>query len=115
MKDNEEKVLEGGCLLAMIPVAIGNYLIIEPILRGWVLCKLWAWFVIPTFALPPLHVAVAIGLMVVVAMFKGFRPAPKTPSQTTGEVIASMGSSILISVVGPFLSLLTGWIVKQFV
>lgn len=36
------------------------------ILNGWVLTKLWAWFVVPVFGLPALGVATAVGLGLIV-------------------------------------------------
>ncbi len=37
-------------------------LIVGILLRGWVLCVLWGWFVVPFFNLPPLTMPMAIGL-----------------------------------------------------
>lgn len=31
----------------------------------WVLCQLWAWFVIPTFGLPALTIPLAMGLTLI--------------------------------------------------
>lgn len=37
------------------------------VLNGWVLSKLWAWFIVTTFGLPTLAVPEAIGLATVVS------------------------------------------------
>lgn len=80
---------------------------------GYVLTLLWAWFVVPTFGLPPLALAPAIGLAVVAGYLthqytpKAAPPAGDGKWDETGRAIGSMA-------LRPALALLVGWIVKQW-
>lgn len=48
-------------LLAIVPLML---------LEGYVLSRLWLWFIVPVFSLPVLSVGQAVGIMVVVSMLK---------------------------------------------
>ena len=80
---------------------------------GYVLTILWAWFVVPTFGLPALAIAPAIGLSVVAGYLthqyipKAAKPAGEGKWEETGRVVASM-------VFKPAFALLVGWIAKQW-
>ncbi len=45
--------------------------------RGYVLAQLWSWFIVPVFAIAPLGIAPAIGL-IFIAIFLTHRPSPAT-------------------------------------
>lgn len=44
------------------------------VLKGYVLATLWGWFVIPAFGVPPIPVAIACGLALVVSLFTSSVP-----------------------------------------
>lgn len=44
------------------------YLIFTTALNGFVLSKLWFWFMVPAFGLPPLHIAYALGMSLIIAL-----------------------------------------------
>lgn len=46
-------------------------LVFTTIIYGFVLCKLWIWFVVPTFGLQPLTIIQAIGLSYIISFFTG--------------------------------------------
>ena len=48
-------------------VGVLGLLIVGSMWKGYVLTILWAWFVVPTFSLPELAIAPAIGLAMVVS------------------------------------------------
>ena len=81
---------------------------------GYVLTILWAWFVVPTFGLPPLALAPAIGLAVVVSYLthqyhpKAAKPDGEGKWDETCRVIGHMAFK-------PAMALLVGWIVKQWI
>lgn len=50
--------------LIAIP-AVAAIVALSSILNGWVLTKLWAWFIVPLFGAPTLTIAPAIGLALV--------------------------------------------------
>ena len=50
-------------LMAMI-----SMIIVAPIVSGFVFCKLWLWFVVPTFQSEPLRLIETIGLVLLVRL-----------------------------------------------
>lgn len=94
-----------GCLAGIIALIL---IPLIAILQGWVLTVLWGWFIIPTFRAPELSIAVAIGLTLVIGMFKGIniKNAEKSSDDRLTEAIAT--------VLMPFVFLFLGWIVQLF-
>ena len=80
------------------------------IIQGWVLTVLWSWFVVPTFRLPELSIPVAIGLSLIVGMFKGYN----NPEKTENEDVYVKVTKVVMLFVGPFIVLFLGWIVTLF-
>ena len=88
--------------LALVPLSV---LFVAGLvtLDGWILTKLWAWFVVTTFHLPPLTIAPAIGLTGTV----GYLTHQRRPQGTwTEEVSHALGSSGMV--------LLIGWVVHNY-
>lgn len=54
--------MKASLLILSLPIA----LIFGPIIRGWVLTKLWVWFIVAPFNAAPLGVAQCIGLSLIV-------------------------------------------------
>lgn len=86
-------------------------LLVGTIWRGWVLCKLWEWFVVPTFHVDPLTLVQTIGLALLA--FAIVRPAddPKEENKTLGERAVYITCKALLN---PAFILLMGWIVKHW-
>ncbi|MEX1061603.1 MAG: hypothetical protein WEC39_00590 [Patescibacteria group bacterium] len=84
--------------LAAIPISI---------LRGWVLTKLWAWFIMPVFGLPSLGIAPAIGFALIV----GFFSSVDSEEDPTVEKFAEL---LLKGVITTFYFLVFGWLVSLF-
>ena len=83
---------------------------ISAILNGFVLVKLWSWFIVPTFGLPALSIPLAIGIALTAKFI--------TQDLSTINNAKKEGSGwtpIVITFINPFLVLLVGWIVKCFV
>jgi hypothetical protein len=81
------------------------------VIRGFVLSKLWLWFMVPVFHLPVLGIVAAIGISLVI----GFLTADSSPTvcedkRSTGEKFGA----ILGVLFSPFLVLLVGYIVHLF-
>lgn len=85
-------------MLAAIPLAIWN---------GYALMVLWGWFVVPLFDLPPLTIAQAIGLSVLV----GFLTHQRIESKEDEKPVEDTISAVLFASVKPAMALLIGWIV----
>ncbi len=94
-------------LLACLGIVFGIILIpVMVIFQGWVLTILWGWFIVPTFRAPELSIPVAIGLTLIVGMFKSYN----TKQESTEEKLTSGIATILI----PLFLLFIGWIVHLF-
>ena len=91
---------------AAIPLSIvwGGYW------SGLTLSLLWAWFVVPVFAVPVLSVLQAYGLALVVRVAHGIQAQPK------GEdgFGAALGRAIILPPFIAGLFLLVGWVVKSW-
>jgi hypothetical protein len=103
-----------GCTLAIFwlpAMLVGGFLI-----KGYVLAQLWAWFVVTKFAAPPLSVAQAIGLAVVVAFLtKNHAGSLNVKKEEKPSVWKMMGKGTLETVLPPLCALLTGYIVSHYV
>jgi len=72
---------------------------------GYVLSVMWRWFIVSTFAAPPLSVPAAIGTSLMVSMFVG-----SYSKEDDHGVVAKL----LVHVIKITLYLFVGFIVKQF-
>lgn len=81
-----------------------------PILEGLVFVQMWRWFVIPTFHVPDVSVAAAIGLGFLISMATyHFRPISPSvdEDESTRRSLQLIGATFL----NPLLILVAGWIV----
>lgn len=78
------------------------------ILDGFVLIKLWGWFIVPTFALPTLGLAAAIGIAMII---RYLTHEHKWDGEKNKK---NLGSQFAIAISYPILSLLLGYIVSLF-
>lgn len=95
--------------------AIGKFVtgivlaIFGTISRGFVIMKLWGWFMVTTFALPTLGLIQAMGVSLVV----GLLTAEFSNIKTDEEWADVIGRSIMLIFVYAIV-LLEGWIYLQF-
>lgn len=89
-----------GCLAALLisPLTV--------VLNGFVLCKLWLWFVVPQFHLAPLTIPVALGISVLVGML--------THQQTPRDKTSGVWTSIAFAILLPLFTLSVGWVIRLF-
>lgn len=89
-----------GCvgLIAIIPISI--------VLRGWVLSILWRWFMVSAFHLPILSIPAAIGVSCVISMLTRETSYAKEDEKYTWS------TKFFIGLIGPFISLGFGWLVR---
>jgi len=99
--------------LAVLGAVLGLALLIPltAILRGWVLTILWGWFVVPTFDMPQLTLAPAIGIALVVSYLTHQISSGKKDDRAASDQIGKM---IVHAIVGPLFTLLFGWVVHLF-
>lgn len=99
-------MLELTVLFAMFGlIAVGS------IWSGYVLTILWGWFVVPTFGMPALQLAPAIGLAMVVS-YLTHQYMPKVTNE--GSSFDQMGHAFGHIALKPAMALLVGWIVKAW-
>lgn len=95
-------------------VAFATFLLLATlscIWRGYVLTVLWSWFMTPTFGLPALAVAPAIGLALVVSSLTyQFDAANDQDGDFTSRISKAVGQVLLV----PAMALGFGWIVRLF-
>lgn len=106
-----EKVNEGeevGTLATVIGLPFALALgVLAALYHGWVASKLWAWFVVPTFAAPALNVVQSSGILLIVGILRFDSDRRKTDNK----------ASLILTraVVGPGLYLLIGWVLHNWI
>ncbi len=95
--------------LTMIAAMLG-LAAIDAIWSGYVLTCLWGWFVVPTFALPPLTLAQAIGVSLIV----GYLTNQYDPKQENDIKLDDVGRAVDHVIFPPAFALLAGLLVKQW-
>lgn len=99
-----DKSSEAGCALVVIYAAA--VVPLTAILQGWVLSKLWAWFIVSTFSLPQLGIGTAIGLSLVVRYLTYQHPHGDKDAGPFEAII----EAALFAIVFSLLTLGMGWI-----
>lgn len=75
--------------------------------RGWVLTKLWAWFIVGAFGADPLRLVDAIGISLVVGYLTTDYPFP---SGKPAEAVDLLLWDLIVAAVVPACALAGGWI-----
>lgn len=76
---------------------------------GYVLSILWGWFMVPVFHLPVLSIPTAIGIALVIGYL-----TKQSTSDLEKKEDHKWYSAFVEAFTKPAVSLLVGWIVKQF-
>jgi hypothetical protein len=96
----------GGTVLVVIAI------VLSAVFNGYALSVLWGWFVVPTFNLPQLSIAAAIGIAMVVGyLTKQEITDPKDEDRSFTE---KMVRATIFAIVKPGFALLFGWVVHLF-
>ena len=85
-------------------------IIISPIISGFVILKLWAWFIVPTFKIEPLRLVEAIGLMI----FVNFLIVKRDKKANKENFWEQFVNSLLFLIIYSGFALFAGWIVSLF-
>lgn len=86
-------------------------IVVAVIVRGFVLTKLWAWFIVPVFELSPLRIVEAIGISTLIGYLTYSREKGKEDDDFWKKFI----ESLVVSIVLALLSLGMGWIISLFI
>lgn len=96
----------GGIVATVVALVLGA------IMGGFVLSKLWVWFMVPIFDLNPLRIVEAIGLTFIVGyMTKNHVESGKKLEGTFSEELLK---AFLQTIVIAGMFLLIGWIIQLF-
>jgi len=85
-------------------------MIISPIINGFVITKLWLWFIVPTFEANPLRVVEAIGLMFLI----NYTKAKRDKEADKDKFWEQFATNIIYLFLMAGFALLSGWIVQMF-
>lgn len=94
--------------LVMLALVVPSWL-----LWYWCLSTVWTWFMLPLGA-PSISMAQAVGVSVVLGMFRGFVPDFKTPEQKAAEKaepVSSMARRGAVGVIAPLIMVAIGYVV----
>lgn len=91
-----------GVLIALPLVMVYGYFV-----NGFVLSKLWSWFVVTTFGMEPLTIVQALGVSIVIGFLTSKPVQDDDKNKTTTEKIAKYIGIML----APWVTLFAGWIV----
>ena len=83
---------------------------LSSIWRGFVLTKLWVWFIVPVFHVPLLTIALAIGLSLVIGFLTHQYMRNTDDRPMSDQVIESFIHALMY----PTMALLIGWVVTLF-
>ncbi len=86
-------------------------LVLSSLWSGYVLSKLWLWFMVPAFGLPVLAVGYAIGLALVVNYLTNHAPVDTKKDE---DAIENLLKAIGIGILRPAIALMFGKIVTLF-
>lgn len=75
--------------------------------RGYALCVLWEWFVVPLFGLPSLTIAYALGLALILSFV-----LPSRYKKDDRPAKEQFVEQALVIFVQPAFALLFGWIIQ---
>jgi hypothetical protein len=78
---------------------------------GFALSVMWGWFIVPTFGLPALDLAPAIGLAMVVGYLTHQYDSSK---EATGDHLERLLRPLGFLIARPAIALVMGWVVKQW-
>ena len=98
-------------MILLTIVGFIGMMIVSSIFNGYALSVLWGWFVVPTFGLPELTIAPAIGLAMVVSYLTHQHRTDEKSEKNFGEQMATTFSWAISK---PLFALLFGWVVHLF-
>lgn len=99
-----------GALTALVVLLLGigatfGLILLGALLRGWVVFKLWGWFMVSALHVPAIGVATAMGLSLMVA-FTTMNPNDYAEETDKKKKLGKAVASLLM----PFLVLLIGYV-----
>ncbi len=88
------------------------FMILAPIVNGFVVVKLWHWFIVPTFEMNELRIVEAIGIMMLIQYVR----AKKTNTdKEEGDFLEKLLKEMVLLAFMAGFALFFGWIVQMFI
>lgn len=114
MKSENDLALSGfGCIGGLI--AAFGAIVAGIILEGFVIMKLWEWFIVPTFGFDTLELPVAIGISTLASVIQNYHDHDKqNKDEGDNNLLKTYGKLFYISIGRPLVFLFIGWIVSMF-
>lgn len=98
---------KSGCIMAL---ALGPPMMIAGVMwRGFVLAKLWLWFLVP-LGVAPLGIAQAIGISALVSMLTHQAQKTEKTDESLNDLLFKGAIRLALD---PAIYLLCGWIIKE--
>lgn len=97
----------------IILITIVVFCIVVPlncIIDGYVLMKLWSWFVVASFGAPAMSLPVAAGVGLIVALTTHQTPQ-KFDEESPIAALSRLGETLFVK---PGLLLFVGWVIKTY-
>ncbi|WP_319228437.1 hypothetical protein [Draconibacterium orientale] len=88
-------------------------LVFASVVNGFVVMKLWGWFIVPAFEIRPLHMVEAIGIMLFVRFAENRLAVRKKENEDRSFLVILQENIFLVIFFGAF-TLLIGWIISLF-
>ena len=88
------------CAGVAMPFLLVAWLAPISLLRAWTVTKLWGWYVVPGFGVPPIHMSLAFGLGILIGCLMPF--SAKSDRKWYATLLLPVGNA--------FFALLLGWI-----
>ena len=96
-------------LIGILIVIIGfvGMIALEMLLKGFVLIKLWSWFIVSHFGLDPLSIPIGLGLSLVISLLTYQGRHMKNHELDVAHICVS-------AFLNPLIALFVGWIITLF-
>jgi len=106
----EARLLTTGAVLALLMVPV------RMVVSGFVLTRLWAWFVVPILSVRELSIAAAIGISLTVqlVLLSGSSSNGKWEFEEEANTFGTQIVKPIFLALGPLIFLAVGWIVQLF-
>ena len=101
----------GNEVLAGCAAAFFMWVVVVP-LNGWVLTKLWAWFVVTGFDAKPIGITTAMGLALLFNFTTTNRKFTQRLRDDDEDTVDLVGGMFLFGIVMPFIVLFYGYVIK---
>lgn len=103
----EKTVLDRVILVIGSIFGVISLIFLTAFVRGWALVKMWDWFIVPTFGVPHISIAIAVGMCLTINLFYAGYAKPDSDDSTTKQIV--------VAFVAPILTVGFGYLVLQFV